>query len=249
VRRLRGARPARRHRRAEERDVVEDVPRIVKLCRHFERILGGKVVQAFHERRSELVHIDVHLIPPAPSHPFITLFTTGMSARPMRGGCEHHQPRAELMMTLPPDWRLPEPSCRHKDTPVQRCGKNDKRWMWPVFELQSLARMPHARGTWLARGHTVEIRGSLPGFSTRFGGFVLTAPILAPLDPATGPDGDHIDILALVPLHREELALKLQDPDKLFDRLIERGITEAVDLERPSVVSPADFAPSLLRRR
>src|SRR5262245_9198634 len=66
-----------------------------------------------HEEHSEIVHLDVHVVPPAPDRDHYFLFTTGMSARPM------YKPRdapgsrfAEVSLALPSFWRFDRsPSC------------------------------------------------------------------------------------------------------------------------------------------
>src|SRR4030095_2431967 len=58
-----------------------------------------------HEHVSEIVHVDVHFVPPAVDRDYWFLFTTGMSALPMTTPPDAGGSRfAELSILLPPDW-------------------------------------------------------------------------------------------------------------------------------------------------
>src|SRR5439155_11079655 len=119
-------------------------PRVIEaISRHVGRYVG-KVEHVFHEIVSDLVHVDVHLIPPQPNREFVTLVTSGMSDRPMTlpPGCDAPA-YAELLLCLPPDW------------PLEQEDFKDEAKFWPVRLLKFLARLPHEYDTWLSFGHTV----------------------------------------------------------------------------------------------
>jgi hypothetical protein len=222
-------------------EVEGDRERIRCLTEQLEREIG-KPTQVFHEKRSELVHVDVHVIPPRTTYPFITLFTTGMSERPMpaapRCGC--CPTRAELMMTLPATWSLPRASCcdrgRRSPWPGERPGADP---LWPVRLLRDLARYPHRAGTWLGWGHTVA-EGDPPmpyARDTGFCGVALFPSLLAPrtVRDLTGPDGEPIELFALYPLYPEEVDLKLRlGPRALLRCLEAHRVNELVE-ERVNV--------------
>ena len=64
-------------------------PRAIEaISRHVGRYVG-KVAHVFHEIVSDLVHVDVHLVPPQPNGDFVTLVTSGMSDRPMTLPADH----------------------------------------------------------------------------------------------------------------------------------------------------------------
>jgi hypothetical protein len=89
-----------------------------------------------HEIESELVHLDVHVVPPDQDRDFWFLFTTGMSARPMKKPSDAPgSSLAELSILLPRHWRLDRESWR------------ETRWFWPVRELKAAALLPHRHGT------------------------------------------------------------------------------------------------------
>ena len=57
--------------------------------------------------RSEIVHVDVHVVPPHEERPYWFLFTTGMSALPMRvPDSMGLVPHAELSLMLPAWWQV-----------------------------------------------------------------------------------------------------------------------------------------------
>lgn len=202
---------------------------------HIERIAGhiaqhlGEPSLVFHEIVSDLIHVDVHIVPPRPDRNFNTLITSGMSERAMKvpEGAEEFS-YAELMICLPPDWPL-----RHEDF-------QDENNYWPVRLLKVLARLPHEYDTWLSFAHTVP-NGDPPepyAENTGFCGAILSPPTLAPeafwqfqVNPETV-----IHFFAVLPLYAEESDLKLKKgADELFDRFDKQGISEIVDLKRKNV--------------
>ncbi len=98
--------------------------------RAIEEHFGAHVAPAdrvFHELASDLVHIDVHQVPPGGNRPFWTLFTTGMSALPMTMPKDaRSSPFAELVVLLPPHWKMMD----------QESFKNEE-WYWPIRLLKS----------------------------------------------------------------------------------------------------------------
>lgn len=67
----------------------------------------GPVVGVLHEIRSEIVHVDVHVVPPCLERPSWFLFTAGMSALPMRVPDNMGLvSRAELSVMLPAWWQI-----------------------------------------------------------------------------------------------------------------------------------------------
>lgn len=202
------------------------MPTLDALSEHFARYVGPTVT-VLHELVSELVHIDVHIIAPSASSPTYLLYTTGMSARPMKvpPGCPDPA-RAELMLRLPASWQL---------------GEKDERWHWPIRWLKTLARLPHRYDTWLGFGHTVpngeEARPFAP--STKLGCMVVVPPMTLPEEAhvADTPDGP-LRFWAVVALHPDEMHLKMKHGvEALLPRFESAGVTELVDDARPSVLA------------
>ena len=181
-----------------------------------------------HEQRSTLVHLDVHVVAPAPGRPFWFLFTTGMSARPMQVPSGYGLvPHAELSMMLPEAWPFD----------LQR-WKCEPRWYWPVRELLETARYPHRRRTWIGEGHTLcRTDPPIPFHSTAR----LVASVLLDgmLDEACTIEGDVATSLLLVmPIHADELRFKLVHGfEALLERMRIAELDLVVDPERPSCVA------------
>lgn len=192
-----------------------------------------------HEIESELVHLDVHVVPPAPDRNFWFLFTTGMSARPMRKPHDAQGSRlAELSILLPQYWRLDRESWR------------DTRWCWPIRELKEAALMPHRHDTWLGYGHTImptdvsragEVTRSLDT-STRLSSLLVVASDLVPEETELIKNGAaRIDLLTLFPIYPEELDYKVEHGlDALMAAFSAAGVSDVIDPARPSAVASAN---------
>jgi hypothetical protein len=178
----------------------------------------GEPAFVYHEVRSDLVHIDVHVVPPRPERDCWTLVTTGMSDLPMNTpGHLAGQRFAELMICLPSSWPLPAGG------DLQGSSFEDERWYWPIRWLKLLARLPHEYSTWLGPGHTVP-NGDPPApyaDGTDLCCMLVMAP--ASLEPESWSlqrPGHAVHFYALWPLHRAEMDLKLERGiDALLDRL------------------------------
>jgi Suppressor of fused protein (SUFU) len=221
--------PIYRHQESQHdfEGVSANESRMVEIEAHVERYVG-KPVSVFHELVSDLVHVDVHIVEPTPEHNFNTLFTTGMSDRPMTApddvsDCCY----AEILICLPPDWKL-----NHKDF-------DDESNFWPLRWLKILARLPHQYKTWLFLGHTVP-NGDPPrpfADNTDLCCALLAAPVLFGADFLTlDLDDRRIHFLALVPIYREEMEFKMRHGvDALEDRFADAGVTELLDVTRVNV--------------
>ncbi len=220
-------------RRAERSKPFEPVSgneeHIEAIADHVARYVG-EATKVFHELVSDLIQVDVHHVPPGPDHDFHTLFTSGMSDRPMTVPDEVEEYQfAELLICLPADWTLTQTDFKHE--------KN----YWPIRLLKSLARLPYEYDTWLGVGHTVP-NGDPPepyAPGTRFCCAMLVPPLrfdsqLAALKLA---DGRIINFYCIWPLLPEEVEFKLQHGfDDLIQRLRDRGVNEVIQLDRASGV-------------
>jgi len=218
------------HERAFEL-AVGDASLIDGVSGHLERHVPGEQT-VWHELVSDLVHVDVHTVPPAPGRDWTTLVTSGMAERPMDAPEAMLEYRfAELTIALPPDW------------PLAQEALQDEASSWPVELIKFMARMPHQYETFLYRGHTVP-NGNPPeafGPNTELCCALLERPRLGPEGFARIelPDGRTVHLHALVPIHRDEVDFKLKKgADALRALLEEHGVTELIDPTRPSVAPP-----------
>ncbi|MCA9618289.1 MAG: suppressor of fused domain protein [Myxococcales bacterium] len=201
---------------------------------HFHQYFG-EVSSVFHELVSDLVHLDVHIVPPTDERPWYTLFTTGMSDRPMTvpEGCEELR-YAELLIALPPDWRLDLLG-------VSPPPPDLERWYWPIRWLKQLARLPHEYGTWLGFGHSIPNGDPAEPFhpSTKLAGWVLLPPISVPEEGSeiVLPDRS-IHLYTLHALHPEEMSLKLnKGTEALLDAFEAHAVDEMLRIDRPPVTT------------
>lgn len=198
---------------------------------HIERHVG-KIEMVYHELVSDLVHLDVHWIAPAPERNFHTLVTSGMSDRPMTvpEGCEELR-YAELMLCLPPEW----PMSRDSTEPFE-----DERNYWPIRWLKMLARLPHEYQTWLGPGHTVPNGDPPTPFApnTELCCFIILRALTVPeefYELRIHPEKT-IQFWTAVPLYREEMEFKLKKGlDPLLDRLGAADVSEVLDVNRKNV--------------
>jgi predicted Zn finger-like uncharacterized protein len=208
---------------------VGDSEAIEAISKHIEKYIGP-VEGVWHELVSDLVHIDVHRVAPSDERPFHTLITSGMSDRPMTvpEEAEGSSGFAELMLCLPPDWKVSESAFK------------DERWYWPIRWLKMLARLPHEYETWLGFGHTVP-NGDPPvpfAPNTKLCCCLIVPPITTPEEFGLLRVSEEkaIEFFAVLPLYKEEVDFKLRHgAEPLLNRFQEFEISEILDIKRPNV--------------
>lgn len=196
----------------EEMDTVED---------HIKEYFG-EFPTVYHEIHSPDVHIDICIIPPTTDKNYYTLITMGMGAHimdipedldPQKYG------RAELLICLPPDWRV---------------GESDEEWFWPITLLKNLARLPINCETWLGWGHSVDNQQTFSR-NTELCGSVLIRPEDVPdgADTCELPNGDSVTFFEVIPVYREEMSFKIDhDTESLLERM--NGVSHITDITRPN---------------
>jgi len=178
----------------------------------------------------EDVHVAIHVIHPNELHPYLVLFTVGMSDRPMNvpEGQEEYQ-YAELVMRLPADW---------PDLQAEGAGAET---LWPVQHLRQIAYYPHLEDTWLG-GETAIFTAADPpaplGPNTKQTCLLLVADFPQRI-PFELSDGRKIRLYTVYPIYTDERDFeKEHGVVALLRRLQERGCTAVADLTRPSVAGP-----------
>jgi hypothetical protein len=199
------------------------------ITEHIEKHFGGNSF-VFHEKKSDVVHIDVIVVLPSAACPWYTLLTSGMSDVPMPvPRAMKNATLAEVCLCLPKEWPI---------------SQVDMKWatpefFWPIRVLKEIARYPHLSDTWLSYGHTVSRPEPLDPAS-RFARLVLMKPLTFPegADQVKADDGRTIRYLALIPLLQDELAFKLEcGTDALKNELKAAKVTEMLDPNRRTVIS------------
>jgi hypothetical protein len=185
----------------------------------------------YHELVSDIVHIDVLIVPPWQGRDMYTLVTSGMSDQPMSVPEEEEfvdeLMYAELVISLPSDW------------PLDKQNMRDENNYWPIRWLKKVARLPHEHRTWVGLGMTVRaLEDERMPPDCGFAGVVLGAPMLTneefcQLKVSGGPI---INFYSLVPLYQEEIELVCRSGlEALGERLGEDGGTELVNVGRRNV--------------
>jgi hypothetical protein len=188
----------------------------------------GQVAHVFQEVVSPVLFVDVLVVNPTPERNWHTLVTSGMSSRAMNvpAGAEDFR-YAEVMLCLPADWKLDPESLNYEEH------------FWPLRWLRLLARNVHQYKTWLGYGHTVPNADPPAPFSynTKLCGVLLIPPQsitqrFRMLDTGL----KQIHFLAMVPIYKEELELRLnQNAKTLIQRLSDSGVDELLNLKRKNV--------------
>ena len=207
---------------------------IARLTEHIDAHFGP-IETVFHEIISDLIHIDVHFIPPTAQRPYHTLVTTGMSDRGMQTppGAEDFG-YTELMVMLPPDW------------PISQDAFKQEANYWPILWLKRLARFPHEYNTWLFQDHTVPNGDPAQPFApgTELCCWWLLKPMNATAEAASvkiSPEKT-VHFVQLIPLYREEMEVKLRRQSKgLLDVLERTNLTleqlYIINRKRPNAVT------------
>ena len=210
-----------------------DEKTIEAIVKHIERHIGPPD-NVFHELISDLVHLDIHIVPPTPERNWYTLVTSGMSDKPMTVPAEDFEnpadaeqlKYAELLLCLPPDWPM-----------GQGEWQEDESGFWPVQWLKMMARMPHEYDTWLGWGHTVP-NGDPPeplAEGTDLCCMMVMPPVLVDEKFYQLRIGKKklINFYALYPLYKEEMEYKLKKgAEGIIEKFSEAEVTELLDPAR-----------------
>ena len=185
----------------------------------------GKFENVFHEIVSPDIHVDICVIPPSDDRNYYTLVTMGMGAHRMNVPeelAEYELERAELLVTLPPDWKLDQESMA------------DETWYWPIRMLKSIARLPGEEDSWLGWGHTVSSNeGTAYAENTKLSAAMLIYQQVGEeeADICELPGGEKVNFYQLIPLYDEEVAFKCENDGEALLRKM-KGISFVVDINR-----------------
>lgn len=161
----------------------------------------GSYDSVIHEIASPDIHLDIIIVPPTEDNPFYKMITMGMGAYKMNVPydlAEYELEYAELVLYLPPDWRL---------------DSFDEKDYWPIRLMKILGRIPINSNSWLGFGHTAYIDGNGSHFAenTEFNTMLLLNACnlkYEKLDLRLS-SGKKINFYQMFPLYQEELDIKL----------------------------------------
>ena len=117
--------------RAEERAALEQ-----HITQHY-----GPIATVISDDKPQDIKVDIWVIEPSAEHPFYTLITCGMGAHQMAVNQEQaaqHLQRAELIITLPSDWKLSpkfQPDAMNIAAPVCSLPNGDKVNFYQLLPL------------------------------------------------------------------------------------------------------------------
>ncbi len=185
----------------------------------------GDFPTVFHEIVSPDIHCDICIVPPTKERNYYTLLTMGMGAHimdiPEELSAEEYG-RAELLICLPPDWKV---------------GENSEEWFWPISLLKNLARLPINCDTWLGWGHSVDHQQPFAD-NTELCGSLLIYPenVEDGADVCVLPNGDNVNFFEVVPIYREEMEFKIDNDTKaLLEKMA--SVDHIVDIDRENTCS------------
>ena len=167
--------------------------------------------------------ITIHVIPASDKRPFVTLFTSGMSERPMMvPDGEETYSFAELFIQLPPDWKYQD--------------LQNPQWNWPILWLRRIARLPHDGETWLGGPTTIIAEDEPP--TAIAPGLPFTSMLLMAEHHFKTEQGAILQLYRVTPLHTDERALEIRSGLPALMNAFDRNSTPfIVDLKRRSVAS------------
>lgn len=201
-----------------------------QLRQHIEQQLGAPQ-QVFTDPSTQL---QILHIPASFKRPLQTLVSLGMSLEAMQVPARFQaNPWLELMLFLPPDWRL------------DQAALSQGLWSWPLAELFFLAQFPHKYNTWLGWGHTLPNGEPIEAFAanTDLTAVIMLPPIHVPADfyrLQINPQ-KQIDFLAVVPIYTTEMRYKLRlGSQALLKQFDAFNIDDVIDIKRANVIARQD---------
>jgi hypothetical protein len=198
-----------------------------EIIRHMEEHYAPVEKNAFHEIVPGDPSISVHVIPPTAVRPWTTLFTAGMSDKPMAVPEGYDEYRfAELMIHLPADW------------PLSLEAFANPNHYWPVGMLKKIAYLPHRTGSWLGPPPTIISNDDPPERFAPNTAFTCMMLLLVDAEKRRleTKDGREILLHWMLPLYTEERDLELEmGLARLFELFDRYEVPEVVDINRVNV--------------
>ena len=187
----------------------------------------GPIAAVISDDKPQDIKVDICVIEPSAQYPFYTLVTCGMGAHQMAVTQEQaaqHLQRAELIITLPSDWKL-SPKFQHF-----------QRWSWPLLVLKVTARMGLSTDWIIDPGIIINYHSPL-AHNTKLSGWVVLGPDAMNVanEVCSLPNGDLVNFYQILPLYPNEVDYGVERTGKeLIAKLTE--VSRVVDLTRPNAL-------------
>ena len=187
----------------------------------------GEYDEVIHEYASPVIHLDIAVVPPTDEQPYFKLVTFGAGAYKMNVPREYKPyklERAEYVIFLPKDWDI---------------KSNKEEDYWPIRMLKEVARLPIYTDSWLAYGHTVQMKEDASPYSESIGfnSCVLIRSIgkdnhiVKPLK--LGLFGKEVNFYQVYPLYNEEMEFKLEHSlNDLMERIGDEDLDPIININR-----------------
>jgi hypothetical protein len=196
-------------------------PELAQVWNWFSQNVGKVDPKSHMEIVSNGPQITIHAVPPADKRKHLTLFTAGMSIKPMtlpKG--EHEYQYAEIYVELPGDWDWQDMA--------------DPNTNWPMLWMRKMAQYVHNEQTWLG-GQVALIANEEPPLplapNTKLSTLMLVAD-----KSFKRTDGKTIHLYRMMPLYTEERQLEIDEGlPALFRALDRNSIPFIVDINRKNI--------------
>jgi hypothetical protein len=206
---------------------------------HFASKLGPPQPLSQQEIVPTGMPITIHVIPPSEGRNHLTLFTIGMSDRPMQTpkGGERLQ-YAELAFNLPASWPLPSGTKRSLFSWLPR-GKAFASVppggaLWPFEWLRSIARYPHENQMVLGGAGVIIANDDPP--KPLAPGVAFTSVLLINTEEISCSNGVNVQIFQMLPIYTEERNLEIAEGlPALLNALDRSNISWVFDPNRKNV--------------
>lgn len=195
-----------------------------KIEEHIEKYFG-KIENYYQEKDTDDIKLNIYIIPPSHEKRYLTLVTAGMGAHEMNvpeSLGDQKLTRAELMITLPPSWKL---------------NSDDIEYYWPLHLIKILSRLPIEENAWLGWGHTVDYCSSFAP-NADFSGVILTNPPYGKDSCVCRfSDDEEVNFYQIIPIYKSEIDFKNKNGASALLGELSSEHFHVVDTDRSPVVS------------
>ena len=185
---------------------------------YFEKAIGPASKKSLIQIVPTGIPIAIHTIAPAGNRKHMTLFTNGLSTKPMNvpeGGEDYRY--AEIYIDLPGDWKIRE--------------VKDMQWAWPLHWLRKMAQYPHNGDTWLGAPVTLIADEEPP--KPLYKGCPFSALFLFADSSFKRSDGNTVQLYRMIPLYASERAYEIKQGLKKFMQAMDKHeVPTIVDMNR-----------------
>lgn len=216
---------------AELSGKAKEVPAARKdpLLNEVHRYMADKFGPPEEKSFTDMLNVDsgvmVQVIKPARRGDPLTLFTTGLSAKPMKVPSElaeltggQNEVFGELYMQLPGNWKF---------------TRSGSKWTWPMQHLSNLAAYPHSNDAFFAFVTTIDNDDPPRPLGPKV---PFNATMLIVDDDFVRSDGKPVYFYSVVPIYSSESALGRTNINQLLDVMEANNVSRVLDLKRKPFV-------------